>query len=338
MAGFPATLRHTKEALESVEWQSQDVYRILGRSVLVRSTSSKFASQVRRLFGQFAPKPFDGTCADMTLSFLVAESANGITDDAPHLVYRDGTQIAQARSFHELCRHLEWQLEKFAVQKVDDHYLLHAAAMAKDGIGIIFPGPSGSGKSTLALALLLQGYSYLSDELAAIDLSTGQLQPFPKPIGIKDMSVNLGLAERNSLWWGPKPGETFDGTPNWYANPGDIAPESVSVPVPIRLVVFPTYDANAENRLEELLPTQGIRRLFANSVNFPRFGKLGLDLLVNMAQDTRCFSLTYNCLNRATESIKQLFDGTRVESPSSYILRDRDRVWIGSRPASETSG
>ena len=47
------------------------------------------------------------------------------------------------------------------------------------------PGTSGSGKSTLTAGLARAGLGYLTDELAALDLGSGQLLPYPKPITVK---------------------------------------------------------------------------------------------------------------------------------------------------------
>jgi hypothetical protein len=46
-----------------------------------------------------------------------------------------------------------------------ERYCLHAAAVARDGEGLLFPGDGGSGKSTLALALARAGYGFLADDL-----------------------------------------------------------------------------------------------------------------------------------------------------------------------------
>ena len=62
------------------------------------------------------------------------------------------------------------------------------------------PGASGSGKSTLTAGLARAGLGYLTDELAALDLASGQLLPYPKPITVKPGS--FAVAARD----GPGPG------------------------------------------------------------------------------------------------------------------------------------
>lgn len=66
------------------------------------------------------------------------------------------------------------------VTRVSTHWLLHAAALAGPHGGVLIVGESGAGKTTLALALSRQGYQWLSDEVAAIDRTTGLLESFPR--------------------------------------------------------------------------------------------------------------------------------------------------------------
>jgi hypothetical protein len=44
------------------------------------------------------------------------------------------------------------------------YYGLHAAAVARDGTGYLFPGSAGAGKTTTALGLVKQGLHYLADD------------------------------------------------------------------------------------------------------------------------------------------------------------------------------
>ncbi|PSL04746.1 hypothetical protein CLV30_105213 [Haloactinopolyspora alba] len=72
--------------------------------------------------------------------------------------------------------------------------LLHAGAVVRDGRAVLFPGASGQGKSTLTAACLQQGFDYLSDELVAVDLDTGTVTGWPRPLMLTPWSAaTLGL-------------------------------------------------------------------------------------------------------------------------------------------------
>ena len=56
---------------------------------------------------------------------------------------------------------------------------IHAGVAAHEDRAYLFAGPSGQGKSTLVGALLDRGWTYFSDEIAAIDCGAGTVYPFP---------------------------------------------------------------------------------------------------------------------------------------------------------------
>ncbi|MFH1156042.1 MAG: hypothetical protein V1793_19720 [Pseudomonadota bacterium] len=57
---------------------------------------------------------------------------------------------------------------------------LHGSAVNINGRGVLFVGESGAGKSTLTRALCSRGYSFLTDDIAAIKVS-GERQPIVFP-------------------------------------------------------------------------------------------------------------------------------------------------------------
>jgi len=65
-------------------------------------------------------------------------------------------------------------------------YAIHAAALERDGVGILVPAPSGSGKTTCMLALVDAGWRCVSDDHPLLrDNGDGvELLPFPRPIKI----------------------------------------------------------------------------------------------------------------------------------------------------------
>ncbi len=77
--------------------------------------------------------------------------------------FADGRRL----SLHQRAKPLQ---TLFAV-RAHDHGLqaVHAAAVGRDGDGVLIPGNSGSGKTTAALACLDAGYEYLGDDWAGVE-------------------------------------------------------------------------------------------------------------------------------------------------------------------------
>jgi hypothetical protein len=71
------------------------------------------------------------------------------------------------------------------IEKIENHLLLHAGVVSKNGKAYIIYAPSGFGKTTLVLELVSRGYKFLSDEYCPVDLSDFSISPFPRRLGLK---------------------------------------------------------------------------------------------------------------------------------------------------------
>jgi hypothetical protein len=70
-------------------------------------------------------------------------------------------------------------------------FLIHSAALAWRGRGLIAPGLTGSGKTTLSLALLRGGFKYLSDDRPFIREKPGgfELLAFPEVLDVTEETI-----------------------------------------------------------------------------------------------------------------------------------------------------
>ncbi|MEN9753513.1 MAG: hypothetical protein RL670_1204, partial [Actinomycetota bacterium] len=90
------------------------------------------------------------------------------------------------RDFETFASDLAGVVTRTAIDAADSKWMLvHAAAIAHPQTGevIAFIGASGAGKSTLAKALATD-YAYVTDETLAVDLATGEVLAYPKPISL----------------------------------------------------------------------------------------------------------------------------------------------------------
>ncbi len=86
-------------------------------------------------------------------------------------------------------------LFNYLVDQVRDCTIIHGAALADRGKGLVLAANSGIGKSTLTLELLGRGKKFLSDELACLGEGDGELQAFPRALSVK-RSVFEGFLAR----------------------------------------------------------------------------------------------------------------------------------------------
>ena len=73
----------------------------------------------------------------------------------------------------------------WAVRQAEGYEVLHAGAVVRGGAAVLLPAGSGSGKTTLTAGLLTRGFRLFSDEVAAIDVASGQLVGYPRALSVR---------------------------------------------------------------------------------------------------------------------------------------------------------
>jgi HprK-related kinase A len=167
------------------------------------------------------------------------------------------------------------------------HLLLHAAAVEKDGRALVMTGESGAGKSTLSALLMRRGWRLLGDEFALVGLTDGMLQPFPRPISLKNESIAvLGSGGH----WGP----TLTGTPKGTVRhlvPDADAIGAMDRPAMPVAVVFPRFGFAAATR--PVPASEAFVRLTAASTNYATLGEAGFDALTRLVTGVPQVAIDY---------------------------------------------
>lgn len=241
---------------------------------------------------------------------LLWEALPAPGDDAPVRTYdvtRDGdgwiaTAGESIEAVHEslwnILDGLRYRMLELFEEKLDGFTTLHAAAVARDRRLVLLAGESGAGKTTLTLALLEEGWTYLSDDVSPISHATGLVHPFPKPLGVKDPGAWDAFA--SSFAAAPdvqRPAGAFLVPPGRW----DVATE----PLPPAVVVFPAFSRGADAHVEELstakaaaLASPYVRRLDAAAVS----------LLKRLCASASCYRMTYGSSGDALREIDCVLD------------------------------
>jgi hypothetical protein len=275
------------------EWAAQDDYKMLSMAFTVKSLDGQFAESLRWHLDPFlleAPAP-GGLPVE-----LVTEAVTG----EPGYLFRFATQ----ERFHvqllpEAIHRAVWEIQRSVPEYVRDFVLLHAGAVVRDGGALLLPAKTSSGKSSLCLGLLEGGFSYLSDDVGAIDPVTGRACPYPKLIKLIPDALEFfpGLEERLQDRTLP--------FPQWerFARPEDVGAE-VAQATPIRWVVFPTDDFEGSPVLEPITSAKCVELLAANCFNLYRYGEGGVVLLSRIASSAEAFQLSGGSLRDRIELVR----------------------------------
>ncbi|RIQ13683.1 hypothetical protein [Jiangella rhizosphaerae] len=92
-----------------------------------------------------------------------------------------GVRVEVPAEGHRSVEDLYAAAARLAVER-SPRLLFHAGAVERDGAAVLFPGESGTGKSTTVAACVRRGLGYLTDEMVALDLDTGAVRGWPRPI------------------------------------------------------------------------------------------------------------------------------------------------------------
>ncbi len=208
-----------------------------------------------------------------------------------------------ARAFQPFPRRLalpllEWGLNWCVYHHANQFLIVHAAVAERDGRAIVLPGRPGAGKSTLCAALVSGGWRLLSDEFALLRPADGALVALPRPLSLKDRSIEVirRLAPQAAL--GPACADTRKGTVVHMKPPADSVRRAGEPATPAWLV-FPTYDAAAETRLEPLAKARAFFRLADNAFNYHVLGATGFEAVSRLIDGCPCYDLAYSSIEDA---------------------------------------
>jgi hypothetical protein len=187
---------------------------------------------------------------------------------------------------------LEWGLNWCVSALCHETLNLHAAVLERDGRALVLPAPSGSGKSTLCAALAFSGWRLLSDELGLIEPRTACLRPMPRPISLKNASIEVLRRFAPLAVVGSHVADTIKGTVAHLRPPLEAVQRSHETARPA-WVVLPRFTPGATVRWSGMERSEGFMHLVQNAFNYDVFGGAGFDLLGRVADDCRFLRFEY---------------------------------------------
>lgn len=199
----------------------------------------------------------------------------------------------------------EWGLNWCIANQAHEFLVVHAAVIEREGRAFIFPGLPGSGKSTLCAALVNHGWRLLSDEMALISLRDGLLTPVPRPISLKNASIDIIRKLAPEATMGHSVADTAKGTIAHMAAPRSSVYAGTATAKPFR-VVFPTYKADANHELVALSRGTALMKMADNSFNYHVLGEIGFDALADTLEQCDSYQLTYHRIDDAILMMEEM--------------------------------
>lgn len=202
----------------------------------------------------------------------------------------------------------EWSFNWVVAHHSHQYLVIHSAVLEKNGKALIFPGTPGSGKSTLCAALTGCGWRLLSDEMALVNRSTGLLQPIPRPISLKNESINIIRNYVPEFVIGEPVHDTAKGSVSHVRAPESSVLATNELVYP-SAVIFPKYKKGANTLLTEISKGVGFMKVAENSFNYNVLGEQGFDALSVLVDRCDFYEFEYQELDEAIA----LFDDLVVQ-------------------------
>jgi len=299
------------------------IYRFLGHHIRVRSNSSDVLDHVRLVYGRF----FVGHAADRAAGDDWAVEISDRLDEADELLLKDPFweyRLLRSDPHSQFTRldvkQQEIDLVGFCgvetllqaallgtVSRVaDDHHLLHAGAVSRNGAAVLFPAPPGQGKTTLVLTLVRRGWGFLSDEIGCLSADGDMVKPFPRSLIVRPEACELlDLPDDGTLRPGPFGAEGGER----YADAEAIVPGCLSEACPLRFVIF-LRGFGETPRLERIANANALFDLFSSATApIDDIGKLLFEF-APVLDRAHCYNLVIGAPEDTAVALADLVDRT----------------------------
>lgn len=200
----------------------------------------------------------------------------------------------------------EWGLNWCVASYQHQYLAIHAAVLERGGKAIILPAPPGSGKSTLCAVLMQEGWRLLSDEMCLIDLQSGLIWPYVRPVSLKNQSIALITQWYPDAQLRQITSGTTKGTVG-YLLPSDLSWQAYQQPAQPAWVVFPQYQPEqTELMLTPLPKADAFMHLAYNSFNYNVLADEAFTALSALVQRCASYRLEYADINQVIRELNAL--------------------------------
>ena len=193
---------------------------------------------------------------------------------------------------------LEWCLNWCITSHINSYLILHSAVLEREGHALILPAPPGSGKSTLCAALMLSGWRLLSDELTLVDLVSGDIIPLPRPVSLKNASIDVIAAFAPGASFTRRTYDTVKGT-ICHLRPTAASIARSFEPAKAAWLVFPQWQADTPASLTPRPKARAFMEAATNAFNYSLLGTPGFETLASLIDRCDTYDFRYGHLEEA---------------------------------------
>ena len=217
---------------------------------------------------------------------------------------------------------LEWGMNWVIAQTAHQYLIIHAAAVERNGLALLFPAPPGAGKSTLCAGLVFRGWRLLSDEMALVRPETGDLVALARPISLKNESIDVLQRFAPDAVLGPRTEGSVKGTIA-LLRPPTASIDAIDKSARPRWIVFPKYQAGAPLELTPRSKAATFIELGNSAMNYNILGEIGFDTMADLIDRCDVADFVYSDLDEAVRYFTAIADtAMRQRDPRPFATAD----------------
>lgn len=219
--------------------------------------------------------------------------------------YFDNETPFKPLPFDQTYPFFEWGLNWCIATMAHQYLIIHSAIVAKGEHALILPGKPGAGKSTLCAALINKGWRLLSDEMALIEPNTNIATPIPRPVSLKNESIEIIRKFAPDTTFGPIIKDTHKGTVT-HIKPPESSILDKSEKAHIKWIVFPKFELDSPLEVSELSKAQALIQIAGETFNYGMLGLKGFTTLKKIVSNCDIINFKYSNLYDAIEWFDKL--------------------------------
>jgi HprK-related kinase A len=187
---------------------------------------------------------------------------------------------------------LEWGLNWCIAANCHQYLIVHAGVVERAGRAMLLPARAGSGKSTLCAGLVACGWRLLSDELALIDMTSRSIVPIPRPISLKNASIDVVATAWKDSRISPPVADTTKGRVAYVSVPSQSI-RRAHEPAALGWIVAPSFRDGADTELAPMPRADAFMHVVDNAINYSVHGREGFLVVADLVDGAECFRFSY---------------------------------------------
>lgn len=290
-----------------------DEYRFLGARITLYSDSRELLHRVRPFLAGFRKDAGTlGNTGSGRLPDTVFYLSHEADAERPFRVVNSTGRYAESERWEHVLAFLLGMIHAHIWFIQPNLLPLHSAAVALEGQAFLFPATSGGGKTTLALEFSRNGFAYLSDEFAPLDLESlvagPHVLPFPRPLQASEEAVRVLMepAQATRILRGPCIYDEL-GEKRYPVHPASYF--VIGQATPVGHLIFPIFQPGRGPALEPLDKATALAELARASIVFQRdaaWKQQAIEALGSIVRQADCYRLILGVIGSHSSLLRKL--------------------------------